>query len=615
MKFLKKFPVAVVITVLAIVGSIVYSQLVTPPASPEPEPPAAATEAAEAGEAVKIDPSRNDGTSLSYLRDGAGVFTQETLDQIEAYNEAWQSAYGTRIAVVTVDSVSGDIQEAALDAANELGISGYDMILYLDIGGKACYFDCGDDLWNDYVESHNILNSYPNRYLYNDYMAGRYGEGALRAHECASGGLCALGVLAPARRPVVAPSWPRWAPWTRARRFRWVRRPPAQTPRRRLWPRRLWPRQLWRRPRRRPRRWLWRRPRWWLRRRPWRRFRRRSRLTDPQKTERRADVWKRPPFLKGREEMEQTTQIVGRFAPSPSGRMHLGNAFSALLAWLSVRAVGGELVLRQEDLDPQRCKAEYAEQIEADLRWLGLDWDRGGSAGGPAYFQSHRSAIYAEYLERLNQQGLIYPCYCTRNQLHAASAPHAADGTPIYGGTCRNLTPAERAERGKTRKPALRVRVPAESIAFTDTVMGEYSEELDRACGDFILRRSDGVHAYQLAVVVDDALMGVNQVVRGVDLLSSTPRQIWLQRQLGFSALPQYCHVPLLCGRDGHRLSKRQRDVDLGTLRRAGRRPEELVGQLACWAGLIDRPEPVAARELIPEFGWHKVRRENILAE
>lgn len=313
--------------------------------------------------------------------------------------------------------------------------------------------------------------------------------------------------------------------------------------------------------------------------------------------------------------MEQTTQIVGRFAPSPSGRMHLGNAFSALLAWLSVRAVGGELVLRQEDLDPQRCKAEYAEQIEADLRWLGLDWDRGGSAGGPAYFQSHRSAIYAEYLERLNQQGLIYPCYCTRNQLHAASAPHAADGTPIYGGTCRNLTPAERAERGKTRKPALRVRVPAESIAFTDTVMGEYSEELDRACGDFILRRSDGVHAYQLAVVVDDALMGVNQVVRGVDLLSSTPRQIWLQRQLGFSALPQYCHVPLLCGRDGRRLSKRQRDVDLGALRRAGRRPEELVGQLACWAGLIDRPEPVAARELIPEFGWHKVRRENILAE
>ena len=312
--------------------------------------------------------------------------------------------------------------------------------------------------------------------------------------------------------------------------------------------------------------------------------------------------------------METNGPVVGRFAPSPSGRMHLGNAFSALLAWLSVRSAGGELVLRQEDLDPQRCKRAYAEQIEADFRWLGLDWDRGGSQGGPGYFQSNRSERYAEYLERLNRKGLIYPCFCTRNQLHAASAPHATDGTPIYAGTCRNLTSAERAERARTRKPALRVRVPAETISFTDTVMGTYAETLDRDCGDFILRRSDGVHAYQLAVVVDDALMGVNQVVRGADLLSSTPRQIWLQRQLGFSTQPQYCHVPLLCGEDGHRLSKRQKDVDLGALRQAGRRPEEVVGQLAYWAGLIDRPEPVAARELIPIFDWKKVPRDPILA-
>lgn len=313
--------------------------------------------------------------------------------------------------------------------------------------------------------------------------------------------------------------------------------------------------------------------------------------------------------------MDATRPVVGRFAPSPSGRMHLGNAFSALLAWLSVRSAGGELVLRQEDLDPQRCKREYAEQIEADFRWLGLNWDRGGSQGGPMYFQSNRSEIYAEYLERLNRKGLIYPCFCTRNQLHAASAPHATDGTPIYAGTCRNLTPAEQAERAKNRKPALRVRTPAETISFTDRVMGNYSETLNRDCGDFILRRSDGVHAYQLAVVVDDALMGVNQVVRGADLLSSTPRQIWLQRQLGFSEQPQYCHVPLLCGRDGHRLSKRQKDVDLGALRKAGRRPEEVVGQLAFWAGLIDRPEPIAARELILLFDWKKVPREPILAE
>ena len=173
----------------------------------------------------------------------------------------------------------------------------------------------------------------------------------------------------------------------------------------------------------------------------------------------------------------------------------------------------------------------------------------------------------------------------------------------------------ERQEKEKHRRPAIRIRVPNEMISFTDGCRGVYEENLARDCGDFILRRSDGVFAYQLAVTWDDGVMGVSQVVRGSDLLSSTPRQIWLQRQLGFSTQPQYCHVPLLCGRDGHRLSKRQKDVDLGALRQAGRRPEEVVGQLACWAGLIDRPEPVAARELIPIFDWKKVPQGPILAE
>ena len=286
--------------------------------------------------------------------------------------------------------------------------------------------------------------------------------------------------------------------------------------------------------------------------------------------------------------MAQENPTVGRFAPSPSGRMHLGNAFSALIAWLAVRSVGGEMVLRQEDLDPQRCKREYADQIEADYRWLGLDWDRGGSAGGDAYYQSNRNDIYAEAMETLRQNHLIYP------------------------GTCRNLTPAEQTERAKTRKPAMRVKVPDERISFTDHIMGAYHQNLAQACGDFILRRSDGVFAYQLAVVVDDALMGVNQVVRGVDLLSSTPRQIWLQQQLGFPQ-PEYGHVPLLYGADGHRLSKRQKDVDLGALRQMGKRPEDIVGQLACWAGLIDRPEPVQARELVAEFQWEKIKREKIV--
>ncbi|MCD7928892.1 MAG: tRNA glutamyl-Q(34) synthetase GluQRS [Clostridiales bacterium] len=306
------------------------------------------------------------------------------------------------------------------------------------------------------------------------------------------------------------------------------------------------------------------------------------------------------------------TQLRGRFAPSPSGRMHLGNAFSALLTWLSVRQAGGEMLLRLEDLDPARCKPAYCAQVEEDLRWLGLDWDVGGSQGGEGYYQSRRSEIYRTYLEQLRAKGLLYPCFCSRNQLHAASAPHRSDGTPLYSGACRNLTPEQQAERAKTRKSAVRIRVPEEVVSFTDGVMGPQEQNLARECGDFILRRSDGVYAYQLAVVVDDALMGVNQVVRGEDLLDSTPRQIWLQRQLGFPQ-PDYYHVPLLYGRDGHRLSKRQRDLDLGAIRADGARPEDVVGRLACWAGLLDRPEPISAGELVRDFDWAKVRKTDIV--
>lgn len=307
-------------------------------------------------------------------------------------------------------------------------------------------------------------------------------------------------------------------------------------------------------------------------------------------------------------------EVTGRFAPSPSGRMHLGNAFSALLAWLSVRSAGGKMVLRLEDLDTDRCKRAYCDQIEADYRWLGLDWDEGGSQGGAAYYQSSRSEIYREALECLTQKGLIYPCFCTRGQLHAASAPHRSDGTLLYAGTCRNLTKEEQMKRCKVRKPAMRIRVPEERFTVQDGVQGAYSEVLSEDCGDFILRRSDGMYAYQLAVVVDDALMGVNQVVRGEDLLSSTPRQLWLQRELGYDA-PEYYHVPLLYGEDGHRLSKRQKDMDLGALRESGRQPEEIIGQLAHWAGLIDRPEKVSAAELIPDFHWSKVQKEPIIVK
>lgn len=282
--------------------------------------------------------------------------------------------------------------------------------------------------------------------------------------------------------------------------------------------------------------------------------------------------------------------------------MHLGNLFTALLAWLSARADGGEFVLRIEDLDPDRSRAEYAEAIRDDLRWLGLDWDR------EMPLQSTQTPVYAEQFERLRKRGLIYPCFCTRNELHAASAPHASDGTLLYAGTCRNLTPAQIASQ--TRKPAWRIRVPEETISFRDGVFGAVTQNLATACGDFILRRSDGVYAYQLAVVCDDALGGITQVVRGCDLLPSTPRQIWLGRELGF-VQPAYYHVPLLVAPDGRRLSKRERDLDMEHLRRRYT-PEQLTGRLAFLAGLRPEVSAVAPKELAHGFTWGVIHKNDI---
>lgn len=295
--------------------------------------------------------------------------------------------------------------------------------------------------------------------------------------------------------------------------------------------------------------------------------------------------------------------------------MHLGNVFSALLAWLSVRRAGGVMVLRMEDLDPDRCRAAYAEQLADDLRWLGLDWDEGyqkGGAHGP-YLQSERTARYAAAFRALEERGLVYPCYCTRAERLAASAPHRSDGQAIYSGKCRHLTAEERTRLGQTRCPAWRLIVPDQEISFTDGLQGTYRENLLRDCGDFILRRSDGVYAYQLAVVVDDAAMGVNQVVRGSDLLSSTPRQIYLQRLLGLPE-PEYGHVPLLLSADGRRLAKRDRDQELGELQSRYTAPE-LLGRLAHLAGLIPEEVPMAAEELIPLFSWEKLPREDLKVE
>ena len=260
-------------------------------------------------------------------------------------------------------------------------------------------------------------------------------------------------------------------------------------------------------------------------------------------------------------------QVVGRFAPTPSGQLHLGNLFCSLIAWLAAKSQGGKILLRSEDLDVERSRPEYALQAQRDLEALGLFWDEGGDRSGPhaPYDQSQRFPFYRTQLERLESQRLVYPCFCSRAQLHAASAPHASDGETIYAGTCRGLSPQEAAERSKTRAPALRLRVSEETIAFTDLHYGPQQQYLPTGCGDFILRRSDGVYAYQLAVVADDGAMGVTQVVRGRDLLPSTPRQILLYRLLGWP-VPEFGHTPLLLAPGGRRLSKRDGDQCLSCL-------------------------------------------------
>lgn len=303
--------------------------------------------------------------------------------------------------------------------------------------------------------------------------------------------------------------------------------------------------------------------------------------------------------------------VVGRFAPTPSGRMHLGNVYASLIAWLSVRSAGGRVVLRVEDLDPRTQSGPWTDLLLDDLRWLGLAWD-----GEPVY-QHDRLELYRDAARELDATGLTYPCFCTRAELHAASAPHASDGTPVYAGTCRDLSPEEVAARSRVRPPALRLRVPdaadpAGTITFTDRVYGPQHQVLACECGDFLVRRSDGVFAYQLAVVVDDAEMGVTEIVRGCDLLPSTPRQIYLQRLLGLPQ-PAYAHVPLLLAPDGRRLAKRDHDLDMGELRARFDSAAALLGWLAGLTGLAPDTAPRTADELAASFSWDAVRahREN----
>ena len=293
------------------------------------------------------------------------------------------------------------------------------------------------------------------------------------------------------------------------------------------------------------------------------------------------------------------SEVVGRFAPSPTGRMHLGNVFSALLSWLSARSQGGRWLLRIEDIDRGRSRQTYADLLMDDLEWLGLTWD-----GEPVY-QSQRSDIYEHYFQELRQRGLTYPCYCTRADLLAAQAPHESDGRVVYPGTCRQ------APRRDGVAAATRLMVPDEWVTIEDGHYGTQSVDMARDVGDFIIRRKDGGWAYQLVVVVDDALMGVTEVVRGQDLLLSAPQQAWLARLLGFEA-PRFVHLPLLCNQQGQRLSKRDQSLDMASLRERYT-AKEIVGRLAYHAGLIPQPEPTSPQDVLAYFDWNKVPKENII--
>ncbi|MWC31216.1 tRNA glutamyl-Q(34) synthetase GluQRS [Paenibacillus sp. MMS18-CY102] len=309
--------------------------------------------------------------------------------------------------------------------------------------------------------------------------------------------------------------------------------------------------------------------------------------------------------------------LRGRFAPTPSGLMHIGNARTALLAWLQIRQASGQFVLRMEDIDKPRSKPHFAHQALEDLRWLGIDWDEGPDVGGPhaPYVQSLREPLYAEALERLEQRGQLYPCFCSRAELLAvASAPHglSAEG-PAYAGTCRYLNETERAARRLGKLPSIRFAIGEQAISFQDGIAGQ-QDFPPGAGGDFVVRRADELFSYQLAVVVDDIAMGITDVLRGYDLLDSTPRQLALYDALGASP-PRFAHVPLLLGTDGNRLAKRDGSLSLAAIRERGIQPERVIGLLAAMSGLIARAEPIQAAELIANFNIDRIPHEPAIVD
>lgn len=293
-------------------------------------------------------------------------------------------------------------------------------------------------------------------------------------------------------------------------------------------------------------------------------------------------------------EPEANRPVVGRFAPSPTGRMHAGNIYAALSAWLVAKSQGGTIVLRIEDLDRDRSKAEYISAVQRDFELLGLTWDQG------PFFQHDRDEAYLEAFSGLERKGLVYPCFCTRADLHAASAPHRGEKF-VYPGTCRGLTAEQIAEKSLRRTPAQRLRVPDAAYSFEDMVQGRYEQNLAHDCGDFLIRRSDQAFAYQLAVVVDDAAQGVTSIVRGVDLLCSTPQQLYLQELLGLDH-PRYAHIPLLVAERNRRLSKRDHDAGIEELLARFKTPEAIIGHIAGICGLAPTCDPATPEQLLATF-------------
>jgi glutamyl-tRNA synthetase len=298
--------------------------------------------------------------------------------------------------------------------------------------------------------------------------------------------------------------------------------------------------------------------------------------------------------------------VKGRYAPSPTGTLHLGNLRTALLAWLFARAAGSPFLVRVEDLDTGRVREGLAEQQLADLEAIGLDWDP------PVVRQSERLDLYADAIARLDADGLLYPCYCTRREIReAASAPHGPLPEGAYPGTCRELSAAARAEREATgRPPALRVRSGDAVVAFEDRLLGAHEGVVD----DMVVRRNDGAPAYNLAVVVDDAAQGVEEVVRGADLLEGTPRQMFLARTLGVS-VPAYAHVPLVLGADGARLAKRHGAVTLADRAAAGETPAQVRGELMASVGLAEPGEEPSMADVLGRFDPERLPRSPTVLE